>query len=797
MEGLKKGNNRNRNSSFMLNDRLEGGNLLYKNAKEFLGILLLSWFVFSCLNDYFQWEVAWQTALVMLFSVMAGYHCLFICGGFFRWMARGISLFSFFAALFADPVREQCFVFLGRMSKRTAYWGIGGSIMETAPVKENWALVCLLAFFMVFTVVMTEIGKKAAWLSAGLSGLFLIFMMAFLGAVPDKSQLLLLMAGWICLMAPSLPGALIAVLPCAAAALVFGLSGAWAGEESPVQKSVEKWRFHNDAEILPEGKMSGASEAERDDTTAFKITMEKKSPYYLRGYIAMTYGGNAWSNDEASLNRLQAGMAVGETGDLFALLRDRETNGRNLLAAAAGKRESGDENVSETNRLRIRNIGADRRYLYLPYECITSPVWYEKKGEALWGYGENLYGRGIRGISDYFCDAYPCLAGYGDKEAKKGALDETGQNEEQSLYEKTVKHICLSLPRNVREQIGEITKEENRKAAAVSSHAAIKIVQQWLKRHIVYDKDPGEIPENTDFVQWFFAEQQRGCDVHYAAAAVMLFRYYGIPARYVEGYVIAPENLENVSAGESVLVPQANAHAWPEIYIDERGWIPVEVTEEYESRMGFSYLQEPVEKIQSGQETEKDSGKEEEQETISEQRTQRREQTVPEGQETSDRGKSTASGGGISGIRKRFFFFGGFIFLAFLLLCLRWMGNARRQRLWKESADHGYCIRMWYRELEQIIRMLEQKKTGTAEDNRTKNFVRALKKWDGDLSADELVNSLRIRQKAVYGSEGLTGEERNRAAAFFEQEEKRLWKKLPLLRKCALKLRRSGKNGVL
>ena len=53
----------------------------------------------------------------------------------------------------------------------------------------------------------------------------------------------------------------------------------------------------------------------------------------------------------------------------------------------------------------------------------------------------------------------------------------------------------------------------------------------------------------------------------------MMFRYYNIPARYVEGYLVAPEEGET-----SIDVLDQDAHAWVEIYVNGLGFIPVEVT---------------------------------------------------------------------------------------------------------------------------------------------------------------------------------------------------------------------------
>ena len=64
-----------------------------------------------------------------------------------------------------------------------------------------------------------------------------------------------------------------------------------------------------------------------------------------------------------------------------------------------------------------------------------------------------------------------------------------------------------------------------------------------------------------------------------------MFRYYGIPSRYVEGYLITPEDIKDKKAGDTVEISGKNGHAWTEIYIDGLGWVPVEMTPEYYSVM--------------------------------------------------------------------------------------------------------------------------------------------------------------------------------------------------------------------
>jgi transglutaminase-like putative cysteine protease len=52
----------------------------------------------------------------------------------------------------------------------------------------------------------------------------------------------------------------------------------------------------------------------------------------------------------------------------------------------------------------------------------------------------------------------------------------------------------------------------------------------------------------------------------------MLFRALGIPARYTVGF------FAEAKSGESVDVTAQNAHAWVEVYVDNIGWVYVEVT---------------------------------------------------------------------------------------------------------------------------------------------------------------------------------------------------------------------------
>ena len=102
-----------------------------------------------------------------------------------------------------------------------------------------------------------------------------------------------------------------------------------------------------------------------------------------------------------------------------------------------------------------------------------------------------------------------------------------------------------------------------------------------MLREFTYTLTPGELPNSIrsaeDFLDYFVLKSKKGFCVHFATAFVLLARAEGIPARYVQGF------LTNTGGRTSVTVKNADAHAWPEVYLEGAGWIPYEPTPAYEA----------------------------------------------------------------------------------------------------------------------------------------------------------------------------------------------------------------------
>jgi transglutaminase-like putative cysteine protease/tetratricopeptide (TPR) repeat protein len=100
-------------------------------------------------------------------------------------------------------------------------------------------------------------------------------------------------------------------------------------------------------------------------------------------------------------------------------------------------------------------------------------------------------------------------------------------------------------------------------------------VIDYLSKESIYVLKPGHQlgPRGDPVAPYLFAEKKRGYCVHYAHAAVYLLRLAGIPSRIGTGFLV---DLQYAKGGD-ILVQMGDRHAWPEVFIRDRGWIAIDV----------------------------------------------------------------------------------------------------------------------------------------------------------------------------------------------------------------------------
>ena len=107
---------------------------------------------------------------------------------------------------------------------------------------------------------------------------------------------------------------------------------------------------------------------------------------------------------------------------------------------------------------------------------------------------------------------------------------------------------------------------------AGTPYEAACVICEYLKRSGEYTLMPEYVPEGKDFVSYFVLEDMRGYCLYYASAMTLMARMAGLPARYVEGYLVKPEG------DGTATVTGEDAHAWCEVYLKGFGWVTFDAT---------------------------------------------------------------------------------------------------------------------------------------------------------------------------------------------------------------------------
>lgn len=126
----------------------------------------------------------------------------------------------------------------------------------------------------------------------------------------------------------------------------------------------------------------------------------------------------------------------------------------------------------------------------------------------------------------------------------------------------------------------------------------------YLNKNAIYTLSPNHtLTTDQDPVAPFLFGDMRGYCVHFAHATVYMLRALGIPARIGTGYMT---DLSQSKDGHTLL-RISDRHAWAEVFITERGWIPFDTQPEHveshaNSEMNVELLEELMRSLDPGEE---------------------------------------------------------------------------------------------------------------------------------------------------------------------------------------------------
>ncbi len=114
---------------------------------------------------------------------------------------------------------------------------------------------------------------------------------------------------------------------------------------------------------------------------------------------------------------------------------------------------------------------------------------------------------------------------------------------------------------------------------------------KFLNTRAIYTLTPNHnVPPGEDPVAPFLFGDLRGYCVHFAHAMVYMLRSVGIPARIGTGYLT---DLSQAKDGH-ILLRMSDRHAWAEVYIQDKGWVPFDVQPEQVESHGESAVDQKL-----------------------------------------------------------------------------------------------------------------------------------------------------------------------------------------------------------
>ena len=345
---------------------------------------------------------------------------------------------------------------------------------------------------------------------------------------------------------------------------------------------------------------------------ALKVTSTQKpqETVYLKGFIGEEYtGSNFESGNEENFQNAAASWRT--EGNSSVYIQNLPFLRMMYYENYAADDKEGTEETADVSgelqttaaTIKVENLNANTQYTYVPYNAFLNDNYQISGGDA------SVMGQTLQEdiFSCYWRSDYKeLMEACRDKENTDGML-----NDLEASYHSFCTTYDLAVPEDGLSRLKEECKKKKEEEHWGQSEIDVdrpdwdvadeyqKISQYVIKRLLsecTYQLDADKLPEGQDFVETFLYDTKEGYSMHFAAAATMMFRMFGVPARYVVGYV-APKEIftANENGTYTAVLEDDNAHAWVEIYEPFLGWTPVEVTPGMEGKVA-----EKEEKPQEG-----------------------------------------------------------------------------------------------------------------------------------------------------------------------------------------------------
>jgi len=354
------------------------------------------------------------------------------------------------------------------------------------------------------------------------------------------------------------------------------------------------------------------------------LTVNTREKVYLKGSVSDTYTGFSWTKSEGEEEPLPLNKS---DFDLYGLshdenelinvpyiLSDKSLSNTQTDDTDPGSEIKSNEVAVSYARMRTRSLftsvflknmklqGGNYKIFADPYGVFSSDKWLDS--ELSYRFTAYSLNDIVDSLSDQikasrkgvYNELLEMAEANGSKEPEiiivrddygnRIATLDYAQIKALSDYAESIYDRYLQLPEELPDRVRALA--ESITAGKTNNYDKVKAIESYISENYSYTLVPGITPINRDFTDYFLFELKEGYCTYYATAMAVLTRAIGMPARYVEGYILPPKPV----SATTYHVTNQQAHAWAEVYFEGIGWLPFEATAPFRA----AFYEDPTEK---------------------------------------------------------------------------------------------------------------------------------------------------------------------------------------------------------